>query len=675
VNPLSGVSVSAIDLLSPKPPAGEGTGACTPTDGDVPSAGFSAVLGQIMAPGSLPQAVAAATGTSDERSGDDADLDDDAALDDSLGATVPADLPAEGLATAASLNVDAAAALLTDALVNGAGPGDTTDVAAGGRVAGAEDDKSSPAAGRTDPSRSGRVRHGLDVLDPQFRDRLERVISRMETEYGYKVEVLETYRSQERQNQLYKQGRTEPGPVVTWTRDSNHTAGRAADLLIDGTFANTAAYQVLMRVAQEEGLRTLGARDPGHVELPAPSSAAPATSNVPVAADWATRNMDVSRPAVIARTSPAIVARAAAPAPAPALASMPNESEAPAARPANQRAERGPEQKATATPLRSGGVATVAQVASVARVASPPAVAQVGQVARVARVARVATVGDVAPVPPAIQLPAAPKPAPTQSMAATPVPGTGTPATPSPAASLAASATPSRAPLGVITDAVDEAASDAKSEAGAKRRDRDSTVTEGEASAARTTLETDATRAVTATERTRGANAATGSLVRDGQVAHADASERIARLLKLQDDAADRPMSHVLLRLDGPDGVDRIRIDLRGGSVGTSMDINDGAAAERLTAHLGELQQALQQHGLEADTMTVRTTARSTDATALSRVAAAAVESELMRPNASNASNGGGFTGRERGGARSDDPGSKPDSHRQRPRRGQQGDR
>jgi hypothetical protein len=104
----------------------------------------------------------------------------------------------------------------------------------------------------------------LSLLQPQFRGALARVVQRLETEHGLDVRVNETYRTQERQNLLYEQGRTTEGPVVTWTRSSNHTRGLAADLQIkNGT---PAAYEMLAKVAAEEGLHTLGPRDPGHVE-------------------------------------------------------------------------------------------------------------------------------------------------------------------------------------------------------------------------------------------------------------------------------------------------------------------------------------------------------------------------------------------------------------------------
>jgi peptidoglycan L-alanyl-D-glutamate endopeptidase CwlK len=43
--------------------------------------------------------------------------------------------------------------------------------------------------------------------------------------------VLEGLRTPERQAELYAQGRTAPGPVVTWTMDSPHLHGRAVDLV------------------------------------------------------------------------------------------------------------------------------------------------------------------------------------------------------------------------------------------------------------------------------------------------------------------------------------------------------------------------------------------------------------------------------------------------------------
>lgn len=47
---------------------------------------------------------------------------------------------------------------------------------------------------------------------------------------GLNVLITETYRSQERQNYLYEQGRSRTGDKVTWTKASRHTSRRAWDV-------------------------------------------------------------------------------------------------------------------------------------------------------------------------------------------------------------------------------------------------------------------------------------------------------------------------------------------------------------------------------------------------------------------------------------------------------------
>lgn len=47
-----------------------------------------------------------------------------------------------------------------------------------------------------------------------------------------KVFITETYRSQERQNYLYAQGRTRPGAIVTWTLSSKHKSRLAWDIAV-----------------------------------------------------------------------------------------------------------------------------------------------------------------------------------------------------------------------------------------------------------------------------------------------------------------------------------------------------------------------------------------------------------------------------------------------------------
>src|SRR5665213_1161830 len=113
-----------------------------------------------------------------------------------------------------------------------------------------------------------------DALNPDFRTRLGRVITRMHDEFGKDVQLVEGFRTQSRQDYLYDQGRSRPGDVVTWTKSSKHTLGLAADVTIDGSYADAAGYKQLAQIAAQEGLRTLGSKDPGHIELPTRGGAA-----------------------------------------------------------------------------------------------------------------------------------------------------------------------------------------------------------------------------------------------------------------------------------------------------------------------------------------------------------------------------------------------------------------
>lgn len=51
---------------------------------------------------------------------------------------------------------------------------------------------------------------------------------------GLDIFITETYRSQERQNYLYEQGRSRPGNIVTWTKSSRHTSRLAWDIACNG---------------------------------------------------------------------------------------------------------------------------------------------------------------------------------------------------------------------------------------------------------------------------------------------------------------------------------------------------------------------------------------------------------------------------------------------------------
>ena len=51
-------------------------------------------------------------------------------------------------------------------------------------------------------------------------------------EAGIAILVYCTRREQEEQNELYEQGRTKPGKIVTWTLTSKHLTGDAFDFVI-----------------------------------------------------------------------------------------------------------------------------------------------------------------------------------------------------------------------------------------------------------------------------------------------------------------------------------------------------------------------------------------------------------------------------------------------------------
>jgi peptidoglycan L-alanyl-D-glutamate endopeptidase CwlK len=433
----------------------------------------------------------------------------------------------------------------------------------------------SPAASRpAAPGRPGTVHDSLDALVPEFRAPLERVIERMRSELGYEVSVVESWRDQSRQDALFAQGRTSPGPVVTWTRASRHTEGRAADLVVDGSFADRVAYAHLQRIAREEGLRTLGARDPGHVELPAPSGT----------------------PERAAATSPGHVHGAAISTdPAPARAAAPG---------------------------------------------SVPAVADVATVADLAAVARVAPAADVATV--------------------------------APVARVAAPAQPGTEPS---NDRSMTARVSTRAREGAELAEP---ATPAAPEPARTALDAAG----------RGAPAVTAPATpaesRPAQPAElsAQSAARIAEVLRVQEQAPARPLAHLVLRMDAPDGSqDRVRIDLRGLGVGATIDVTDAGAAERLAGRVDELRHALERHGLEADSVRVRggvraeaaerrhltTAAPVADADALRRVATAA------QPAATPPGAGPGdqhASHRERSGAHhADDPRREAAHDRRRPRK------
>lgn len=90
---------------------------------------------------------------------------------------------------------------------------------------------------------------------------------------GLNVLITETYRSQERQNYLYEQGRSRPGNKVTWTKNSRHTSRRAWDICknIKGQeFSDAGFFKACGAVAKELGITwggTWSTPDTPHFEI------------------------------------------------------------------------------------------------------------------------------------------------------------------------------------------------------------------------------------------------------------------------------------------------------------------------------------------------------------------------------------------------------------------------
>lgn len=394
-------------------------------------------------------------------------------------------------------------------------------------------------------------------LQPVFADRLHRVIERMETEFGYRVEVVETVRTQSRQDALYAQGRERAGPIVTWTRNSRHIDGLAADVMIDGSYGNAPTYRQLAQLAREEGLRTLGPRDPGHIEFPRSShltTSEPETSAMPVPAG---RGSAGAREPVRAARLRNVVA--------------------------SYRSETGKFQ----APQRPAPVEPTAIVPTGVDAPVLPAPARVDPVAMVATVATVAM-----PDARVTQTPNAQRATTERNI------GRRAPEKLQPTVAVAESGPRSTA----LVDESTHIPIEPTLASGEAERDRQSVPDRLDF------IETTdfgmqlvgnlETAAQPVTEATRSTSERSVSPI---------LSERIAELLNLRDAAAERPLSSVLLRLDAPDGTeDRIRIGLRGSSIDAAFEMNDRALVEDLNRHVGELARAVERQGFEPDHLVAR---------------------------------------------------------------------
>lgn len=81
-------------------------------------------------------------------------------------------------------------------------------------------------------------------------------------EKGIIFRVTEVYRSQERQVELYAQGRWKEGPIVTWTLQSLHTKRLACDI-----YLTRGTHKDVENIARKYGITHPLALDPPHYQF------------------------------------------------------------------------------------------------------------------------------------------------------------------------------------------------------------------------------------------------------------------------------------------------------------------------------------------------------------------------------------------------------------------------
>ena len=72
---------------------------------------------------------------------------------------------------------------------------------------------------------------------------------------GLDIFITETYRSQARQDELYAQGRTKPGKIVTNAKKSNHTSREAWDVSFTSTgYSDVSKFDKAGKIARTLGI-------------------------------------------------------------------------------------------------------------------------------------------------------------------------------------------------------------------------------------------------------------------------------------------------------------------------------------------------------------------------------------------------------------------------------------
>lgn len=102
----------------------------------------------------------------------------------------------------------------------------------------------------------------LDTLEPDFKPQVEELIAKTETATGRKWAASDARRTMAQQRDIYAQGRTKPGKVVSNAKpgQSAHNFGYAVDLwplTTDGDFdwgARQSLFKVMADIAVDMGL-------------------------------------------------------------------------------------------------------------------------------------------------------------------------------------------------------------------------------------------------------------------------------------------------------------------------------------------------------------------------------------------------------------------------------------
>lgn len=504
------------------------------------------------------------------------------------------------VAAGASGTIGAGPAPATDAVASlGAGSAFSSVSATAERGVGAS---ASPAAPNRDASR----------LDPTLRHRFERVQERMADEFGHRVEIAEGHRTGARQDHLYAQGRSRPGPVVTWTRHSQHETGRALDVMIDGGWDDPAAFQRLQRIAVEEGLATLGPRDPGHLELPG-EGGLPSRADLTAEAR-SDRVAEAQTPRRVRFTGPARAAHVADPARVAAVA-----------RPGAGFGRTAPLPASTAGPMSAPDLSgTTPDFAGVRdQVAQAPTPGTPGTSSPGAQ-APEGTAASAGPLPAPRPVASPPSAAPdggsaashrsTGPEAATSAPGASPPAHPNAEAAAAAAPTPTPVPSGPAdgratasaqAPAPSAAASGSNDDAAPRDGDRRSSRDDARVVAETTSRPT--AREPLVAEGTRAARFDAPAPTPTAEVARPDVAGRAERVAELQEQALHLKGDRVSLRVEHPDGeVTRIRMGTGQRRVDAELRTGDPVHARRLRQDVSELSARLEEKGLKLGDVAIR---------------------------------------------------------------------